>query len=224
MTSAANGSAACTAARPAGPRRCCCTVRARAARTASCRCSASSPGRLHWWRSRARAKLRVGRADGRRSAAALRVPGGRRRPVLPRRLLPRRLGGAVRKRPGAVHRDPPHPGQLAGLVRAGGVPGVRGPGGAGGAGHRCGDPAGGDRGRTGGTVDAGRLHPLRTPRTEHRLGLWFRDHPEDRREFVSRLLAPRPNGSRWSPFRRESVPGAPPAGRAPGVVGPSQRL
>jgi hypothetical protein len=35
---------------------------------------------------------------------------------------------------------------------------------------------------------------------------------------------PRPNGSRWSPFRRESVPGAPPAGRAPGVVGPSQRL
>ncbi|WP_330340486.1 alpha/beta hydrolase [Streptomyces sp. NBC_00557] len=28
------------------------------------------------------------------------------------------------------------------------------------------------------------------PGAEHRLGLWFRDHPEDRREFVSRLLAP----------------------------------
>ncbi|MEU2925009.1 alpha/beta fold hydrolase [Streptomyces sp. NPDC007251] len=28
------------------------------------------------------------------------------------------------------------------------------------------------------------------PGAEHRLGLWFRDHAEDRREFVSRLLAP----------------------------------
>ncbi|MFE2063873.1 hypothetical protein ACFXDH_15915 [Streptomyces sp. NPDC059467] len=36
-----------------------------------------------------------------------------------------------------------------------------------------------------------RFTRLELPHAEHRLGLWFRDRPEDRREFAALLLEPR---------------------------------
>ncbi|MGY5117974.1 hypothetical protein ACWC2H_19260 [Streptomyces sp. 900105755] len=47
------------------------------------------------------------------------------------------------------------------------------------------------------------------PDAEHRLGLWFRDHPEDRREFVTLLL------ERHGPERPPQTPGA---ARTPAVT------